>query len=280
MEVSGRDSKLRDQESKAEVVVTTLAEDIKPSISSILDLQKQRNTFYLAFEDELQKLNNKYDAQYSVLFAQRSDHVKNLPGFWLKVLQQSQGVSSFIFEQDVPLLQQLVDIRYTQDTESDSFKLEFEFSENAIMQNTLLTKEFIIKDNEIEKSNGTEIVWKGANLTQKTKNIKAKGKKGKVTNKTKIVDRPSFFSFFKSRNPADEESIESDEEEDMEIDPIEDEMDMGYELRDELIPNAVFYYLGVKKGCGSDCEEDECCGENKPVKVDGSGAEKPECKQQ
>mmetsp|Transcript_18899 Transcript_18899/g.18903 ORF Transcript_18899/g.18903 Transcript_18899/m.18903 type:complete len:102 (+) Transcript_18899:530-835(+) len=98
---------------------------------------------------------------------------------------------------------------------------------------------------------------------------------------SKTVDIPSFFRIFQTRSPEDEEDIPSDEE-DIDADPFEDEMNLGYELRDEIIPNALYYYLGIRgKEEDEDSDEDEK-GSKKPseVKVDGSGQEKQECQQQ
>ena len=52
---------------------------------------------------------------------------------------------------------------------------------------------------------------------------------------------------------------------------------MACEIRDEIVPNAVYYYLGIRED--SEDEDDEGFLP-KGKKIDGSGTEKADCKPQ
>jgi nucleosome assembly protein 1-like 1 len=274
--MEGNDShELRVQERKAEEELSKLAETEKVVLAPVLELQKQRNTLFLQFLDDLRKLEFKYDSQYSPLYTQRSEIVKTTAEFWLKAMRNNSVIAAMIFDQDFELLKHLVDIRHISEENSDNFTIEFHFTENPIMHNTVLSKKYIMGDNDDpKKGEGTEIKWKGASLTQKIKKTKKKGKNKKVT--TKVEEIPSFFLFFKTVSDEDEGDEEDDEDE--MGDALEDDYETACEFRDELIPNAVYYYLGVMEQ-EEDSEEEP---EQKPKskKVDGSGTEKAECKPQ
>lgn len=92
--------------------------------------------------EELRALENKYETLYTPMYSQRSELVKQVPGFWLKVLKDNRMTATFIYEQDEPLLKSLLDIKCIEDPNSEKFKLEFEFAPNDFMENRILTKEF------------------------------------------------------------------------------------------------------------------------------------------
>lgn len=96
---------------------------------------------------------------------------------------------------------------------------------------------------------------------------------------TKVVDAPSFFSFFKTRSIDDEpeDNEEDEEEEDFMGSPIDEDFELGNEIRDEIVPNAALYYLGARTEEEEDSDAEK---ESKGIKVDGSGAQKGDCKQQ
>lgn len=215
------------------------------------------------------------------MYTQRSEFAKQIPGFWLKVLKDNRMTATFIYEQDETLLKHLIDIRCIEDPNTEKFKLEFEFTPNEFMENKILTKEFEVEGDEVEKGIGTEINWKNSqNLTQKIKKVKKKGKKGKVNNVTKVVDAPSFFRFFKTTSIDDdpeEMEEEDEEEEDFMGSPVEEDFELGNEIRDEIVPNAALYYLNVRHDEESDSDAEKG---PKGVKIDGAGGEKADCKQQ
>lgn len=280
--MEGNDShELKLQEKKAEDELSKLPEEEKAYVKPALELQKQRNTLFLTFLNELRALEYKYDQQYAPLYEQRSQIIKNAPSFWLKVLKNNPLTSTMIFEQDEELLKHLIDIKFFSEQGSDNFRLEFHFTENSFMENTVLTKNYTMgADDEVKKGDGTEIKWKGANLTQKVKKTKKRGKNKKAG--IKVEEIPSFFTFFKSVSADDEEVEEESEDEGM-GNMMEEDYEAACEIRDEVIPNAVYYFLGIRDEDDMDDELDDEHPDGKKSKgkkVDGSGNEKADCKTQ
>ena len=266
---------------RAEAEVSKLPAHEKQNLQPILDLQLQRNQLYVQFLKELRELEFKYDTDYRPLYVQRSELLKNFNGFWLNAMRNNPMIASMIFDQDFDLLKHLVDVKLVTEQATNNFTLEFYFKENSIISNEVLSKKYVLTDNsEVKSAEGTEIKWKGASLTQKVKKTKKKGKNKKSG--TKVEEIPSFFLFFKSIDEGDKD--DEDEDEDDFGDSLEDDYDIGREFKDELIPNAVLYYFNVVESTDDDDDVSEGSEEGrakpKPKKVDGSGAEKPECKPQ
>lgn len=264
---------------KAEAELSKLPANEKQKIQPILDLQLQRNKLYSQFLKELKELEFKYDTEYKPLYIQRSELLKNFNGFWLNAMRNHPMITSMIYDQDFDLLKYLTDVKLVTEETSNNFTLEFYFKENSIISNEVLRKKYVLSENaEVKSVQGTEIKWKGASLTQKVKKTKKKGKNKKSG--TKVEEIPSFFVFFKSIEKGDKD--EEDEEEDDFGDNLEDDYDFGREFKDELIPNAVLYYFNVIESIEQDDDVSEGSeeGKAKPKKIDGSGAEKPECKPQ
>lgn len=274
--MEGNDNhELRVQEKKAAEEVSKLPESEKAILQPALDLQKQRNDLFLTFLNELRALEYRYDEEYGPLYDQRAEIVKESPQFWLKTLKNNPMLSTMIFEQDEELLKHLINIKHISEPNSDNFTLEFFFSENNFIENTILTKKYFMgTDDEVERGEGTEIKWKGTNLTQKVKKTKKRGKNKKVG--IKVEEIPSFFSFFKNVSDEDEEEQDSEDEDMGNL--LEDDFELACEIRDEIIPNAVYYYLGVKDNESEDDEDNDEDSKPKSKKIDGSGAEKADCK--
>ena len=150
-------------------------------------------------------------------------------------------LSEIIFDQDFGLLKHLVDVRCIIEENSEDFTLEFHFSENSFMRNEVLTKKYIMGPNDDPKGEGTEIHWKCNSLTQGGNKLKKTGKNKKAI--TDIEEIPSFFLFFKT--DPDNIDYEVEEEGKKMEDTLECDYETACELRDELIPNAVYYYLGA-----------------------------------
>lgn len=72
----------------------------------------------------------------------------------------------------------------------------------------------MVDENEVAKTEGTEINWKeGKDITKKTVTKKQKNKKtGKTRTVTKTVDADSFFTFFKSIDAKDDEGGDDDDD--------------------------------------------------------------------
>jgi len=157
--------------------------------------------------------------------------------------------------------------------ETGSYKLNFIFDANEYFDHPVLQREFTLDDEKqtISKIISTKIQWKTEELnpTIEKKKKFVKNKKTKVKKEvTKVEEVPSFFTFFKDydmlnagKHDHDHDDEEEEHEED-EGDIIEEEYDLGNFIKEELIPYAIEYYLGIVKddeegGEGEDFEDEE-----------------------
>lgn len=103
---------------------------------------------------------------------------KEIPEFWSKALKNSKYFP--MNDKDEEILKHLVDVRLVL-SDKINFTVEFEFSANAFMTNTVLSKQYIHDEKtfEIEKTVGCNITW-----TSPDKNPRKKI----VTKKVKSMD--------------------------------------------------------------------------------------------
>lgn len=165
-------------------------------------------------------------------------------------------IAQKICEKDRPILGYLQNIALEQHSNGFGFDLTFLFDKNSYFKEESLKKTFVMcKQNVIEKCIGSTIQWSPGCDPTKTKKKKGKGKK----KTTVLVKAESFFNFFetvdteKSEKPknekadekADDDSAEDDEDRDPQAEQMEQDFDLGSTIRDELVPNALEYYLGI-----------------------------------
>lgn len=151
-----------------------------------------------------------------------------VPNFWLSVLT---AIFSDIHEDDRSILEHLTDVRGKNKPLSDlGFILEFYFTPNEYFDNAVLRKEYFYtsSDNKtihevplIRKSVGCEIKWKDG----------------------KVPAYRSWFDFLSSSKV-----ISNTEEEFMSyITGIQKDFEMGYFIKEHVIPRAVLYFTGEEK---------------------------------
>ena len=146
------------------------------------------------------------------------------------------------------------------------FRLTFHFAPNAFFTDDKLTKTFRIpnmlgggkigSDPSIEKLEGCEIHWvAGKSLIEKeVKKTTKKGKK-KVTT-TKKVPQESFFRFFDTPNMEEDEDLGEDEAYELQS-QIHMEMEVGFEIKNKIIPRAVDWFTNIAIEDESSDEEEE-----------------------
>ncbi len=187
---------------------------------------------------------------------QLADHA-GIPGFWLNVMKHSTMVCSLLLKKDENLLRQLVDVEYIPQDGKPDFVLKFHFNPNDYMTNTVLTKRYIMEDyDKVKQVESTKIKWReGKNLTKKEKT----SKKGKKNSDFEEDGEESFFRFFDSKEPwagnPDEDDLDSDDE--MKLDKLEEDFDIAVEIKSELIPNALEYYLNIVEEDPIESEEED-----------------------
>ncbi|KAG4075749.1 hypothetical protein HA402_003575 [Bradysia odoriphaga] len=162
------------------------------------------------------------------------DRQCGVPHFWLNVLRSSLPD---VHENDMPILQHLTDVRVRNKPMSDlGFILEFHFAPNEFFENAVLWKDYYYtsSDNKmiheiplIRKSIGCEIKWKPG----------------------KAPTHSSWFDFLSSSK------IISDSDEDFMayITGIQKDFEMGYFIKEHVIPKAVLYFTGEEKNSFTIC---------------------------
>ena len=227
---------------------------------------------------------------------------KGVSGFWLRAMLANVEIARTIQEKDRAILAYCNDIRLDLHEEGQGFTLTFDFEKNSYFKNESLTKKFIMsRQNVIEKCEGCQILWTAnSDPTQMKKKKKKNVGGGKKKNITVTVKCDSFFNFFETID-MDEKEPSEDKEKDEEMEDEQDvgeRMDVDYDLgqafKDDIIPLALEYYLGVIEQeeedlSDEDDENDDLDGEGDPSedkkkpkkgKKGGAAGDQQECKQQ
>ena len=268
--------------------------NLKKKLVAIKKLVCERMSLEKDFKKEHNKLDYKYEQLYKPFYERRQKIIegeekpdfekireklaelkineeeakkekedeKGIPEFWYKVLLNNQDI--MLNERDKDVLKKLKLIKCTP-KENGNFSLEFFFEPNDYFTNEVLKREFILdEDCDIKEIKSDEIQWKSdaMNTTIEIKQKKVKNKRTKqvktITKKEKI---PSFFSSFKHFEKKEgenkEEKDEEDEDEEGEELTIDDEYDMALQYKEEIIPYAIEYYLGIADDGEDLPEEDE-----------------------
>ena len=208
------------------------------------------------------------------------ENEKDIPEFWYKFLENCQDI--MINEKDKNILKKLKLIKCTPE-ENGNFTLEFYFEPNDYFENEVLKREFILdEDYDIKEIKSDEIKWKSDEVNP-TIEIKQKKVKNKRTKQIKTVQKkekiPSFFSSFKNLVKKDGDKAKDNEKDDDDDDEegdemtIEEEYDQALQFKEEIIPYAIEYYLGI-----ADDGEDDLGGEEDEEDEEEEEEEKPKQK--
>lgn len=227
---------LSKQEAAAFDLISSQPEDERGLLTGLLEAQQGRNQRFYEFLVELRRLELKYEDEYAPFYQQRYELLQGKPAFWLKVLTNNAMSEQFISEKDKEVLAFVTDIRTIESPESDDYRVEFIFQgcPHFDSPNLTLTKSFLHDEDQVlAQATGTKIPWKkGKDPSKEQRRI--------ITNrKTQIREIPvdSFFHFF----------ADSAEEGNTVLGRKETDEELGVELRDEIVPFAVLYYLGTRK---------------------------------
>ena len=218
---------------------------------------------------------------------------KGVGDFWMRALL-NHPIGSVISEKDRPILQYLqnIELELHDEKKGEGYDLKFTFdASQSYFEPSVLVKEIHMKNKGIvDKMVSTVIAWKdGCDPTKKKIKRKKKGKKINVE-----VKQESFFNFFKDEPEAKEDGKDdadkNPEEPDDELeDMIDEQQQMAEQMKDDLVPLALEYYLGVIEKDDDDSygdmddDEDEMPDEGKKKKKGkkgGAEVDPKDCKQQ
>lgn len=185
--------------------------------------------------------------------------IKGIPNFWLHILYSNPMLDFIIHDGDDDILKHLIDIRAIYQSQPHfAFILEFEFSENPHFENTILTKEYLLKMKfddvlfyegpEIFKTIGCEIKWKSQEKAA----------------------QPSFLDFFNPPLlPSDPMDPSYEEIKNM----LQSDFEIGNYIKDHIIPKATLYYTGeFHDGCDIHGDSDSGDGEGTEDETDENNA--------
>jgi nucleosome assembly protein 1-like 1 len=228
-------------------------------------------------EDEEEKELNGAVEKFKI--ADLDENTKGIPKFWLYTLKNAneEALMGLIEDHDEQVLEYLTDITVAlSHPDISSFTLSFEFAPNPFFSNTTLTKTYALRENpdpespleydgpEIISCKGCKIDWKaGKDVTKQTvtvKKLKAKkGPKGSPEKKvTKEVKADSFFNFFSPPDVPEGKDGEMPEED---AATLALDFDVGFAIKEKVIPRAVLYFTGEAfeddDDDFDDCEDEE-----------------------
>jgi len=187
------------------------------------------------------------------------ENTKGIPKFWMYALKNANedSLMGLVEDEDEAVLEHLTNITVNlNEPVNNGFTLNFHFSENQYFTNSVLTKVYKLRDEpdpdcpleydgpEIIDVIGTTINWKeGKDLTKRTVKVKKlKARKGApAKDVTKEVQADSFFSFF-----SPPQVVEGQEEELTDEDRaiLAMDFDVGFAIKEKVIPRAVLYFTG------------------------------------
>jgi len=261
--------------------MTPLPAVIIARIEALRMNQDKRNQIEEKYREERRALDMKYRQLYSPLYSERADIVTGrvkaegedkaeeadeqngvtegkdmvgVPQFWLNAFSAHPMIEDMITDNDREALDYLVDLKCEDNEDLKGFRLKFQFKPNPFFDNSELVKSYDIPnmvdggEPVLENVKGTEIRWKdGKNLCERTvtKKLRQKGKKGGPT-KTVTKQEPceSFFQFFVPPDLPTEGTELTEEMEEVLMQQIDADFEMGMIFKDKMVPHAVLWYTG------------------------------------
>jgi len=190
------------------------------------------------------------------------ENTTGIPKFWFHSLKNAneEALMGLVEPHDEPILKHLTDITVAlNEPKNTGFTLRFHFSTNPFFLNDVLTKEYELRDGpdpespleydgpEIFRCKGCKIDWnEGKDITQKMVKIKmmkeSNGENGSPEEMvTKEVKADSFFNFFSPPDvPEDPKAEVSDDVRAI----LAIDFDVGFAIKEKIIPRAVLYFTG------------------------------------
>ncbi|XP_004241880.1 nucleosome assembly protein 1;4 [Solanum lycopersicum] len=292
-------------------ILTTLSPQVRKRVDALRELQGQHDELQAKFLEESAALETKYQKLYEPLYTKRYEIVngivevegvnvapleqgdnqgtgdgteKGVPNFWLNAMLNNEILAEEISEYDEEALEFLKDIKWCRVNDAKGFKLEFFFDTNPFFKNSVLTKTYLMVDDELpvlDKAIGTDIEWyPGKCLTQKSFKKMQKNGLENVEPVIQVEDYESFFEFFKP--PQVPEVDVGFDILDNSLEQLQYQMEHDYEIgsiiRVKVIPHAVALFTG-ELGEDEDYEVTEYDDEEEKYEKKSNGAQTEEGQQ-
>lgn len=286
--------------------IESLPAPVRRRVAGLKGVQKEHAKLEGEFQEEVLQLEKKYFAKYTPLYEKRAkiingatepteeevkageqddeeedetsqaeaaeadktaEKMAGIPEFWLSAMKNQVSLAELITDRDEPALKLVTDIRMEY-LEQPGFRLIFEFAENDLFSNKVITKTYYYQEESgyggefiYDHAEGDKIEWRaGKDLTVRVESKKQRNKSESInlyccnakapnstldTKQTRVVKKTvpteSFFNFFDPpKAPAgDEDDAASDVEERLELD-----YQLGEDIKEKLIPRAIDWFTG------------------------------------
>ncbi len=167
---------------------------------------------------------------------------KGIPLFWYKCIENSSQFKNFLNDRDKNILKNLSSILCEEES-NGNFKIIFQFKEKDIkpfFSNTELYIHYILDEKlTIKEIDSSIINWtndiSNPSIILEKKQIKNQ-KTGEIIEREEKTNCQSFFSIFKNIKKGINDKID---------DEITEIYDLGYHIKEDLIPNSIEYYLNM-----------------------------------
>ncbi|KAG2434978.1 hypothetical protein HYH02_011977 [Chlamydomonas schloesseri] len=243
-------------------------------VLAMKEVQRLYDGLQREYQAELAQLQSKYNAKYAPLYDERRELFSGkkavtdkfdleddgepdgpIPDFWLNALANHNKIGPFITERDSEVLKYLEDIRSEVLVgEERGFKLTFHFkADNPHFTNSVLEKVYLLEpeDDVVPKAfTGTVINWKeGRDVTVEEQKRRVKAPKGDKSKPAFVVEKvpcDSLFTIFdppKVPTEADAANMSEEELEEVE-DALSNDFEIGFAIKDQVIPRAVEWFTG------------------------------------
>eukprot|EP00877_Chromochloris_zofingiensis_P011004 jgi/Chrzof1/6157/Cz17g13160.t1 len=133
-----------------------------PALKKILSVQEELEKVNDEASDRVLEVEQEYNKKRRPIYAKRNEYIKQIPGFWKKVLMSHAVLRRVFSEGDLDVLDYLteVDIEDFPDIKS-GFKISFKFEEgNPFFTNTQLDKQLHFADDASLEVKCSTIDWK------------------------------------------------------------------------------------------------------------------------
>jgi hypothetical protein len=241
--------------------------DLQYQILAIKQLLMQRLKLENEYKHKYQEIQYKYSSQFKENYNKRNniikgdielnpndDIIKNnninipnnnekgIPLFWYKCFDNSSQLKNYLNEKDRIILKNLSSILCEEES-NGNFKIIFQFKEkdikpffsnNELYVHYILDEKLTIKEIESSIINWTNDISNPSIILEK-KQIKNQ-KTGEIIEREEKTNCQSFFSIFKNIKKGINDKID---------DEITDIYDLGYHIKEDLIPNSIEYYLNM-----------------------------------
>lgn len=203
--------------------IESLPASVRRRVTGLKGVQKEHAKLEIAFQEDVLELEKKYATKFKPLYEKRAkiitgaaepteeevtagdqeddvasdkatrghheeeepqgENVAGIPEFWLSAMKNHPSVAGLITDGDEAALKYLIDIRMEY-LDKPGFRLVFEFAENEIFTNKLITKTYHFQEEVsyggefmYDSAEGDKIDWKaGKNLTVRVESKKQRNK--------------------------------------------------------------------------------------------------------